>query len=800
MVDITQHVYAAVVDVQRYLHDEITPDVAAGSVATLMAQPADALMQQVEVWSTEQSRLRSVPVSDLLLHALRKVYVTGELNLLDREAVANYLDRATTIALRICPPPERDLLRTRVMEMRMSRGTSASSLPMGTPTMVPNMPSQPIASVPAVMDEEQHTAKRLSLILDRLSNQAPGAIPMAQADPQAMAQILTMAAATSKSSQQFNQYFEQIRSLGGSREGNVFVILGGGVPSWEIPSLGPGAQPPPAPIGAMEKIIEFAEDPMMAMQRFRELVAAAVEKFNEGSMAATVWMLDVAADTITEKKLDNAAVERVCGESAEMINPVQLRKYTETRSRHAALRIVLEFFPTLRLPSLFTQLRGEPKPERRRSILGAIEAWTAAGREVALTELEDELNRPDGDTYYLRNAIYLLHRIPRDSEEENDREVQALARASERGQNIYVMKEAATALGQIRNDASVKVLITRLAEIESMLLRSDASLYPIAEMQKLLDRIATSLGRAGTSAALLALARHGMKANPLLGDTRARLSSLSYHDLAFDEETVQVLLKALRDEIPGKFLGRFAPKKQDQITPLIEALSGTRSDEVEEVFRDIAERFSDQDIGRAAAEALQKRGIAAQPPRAAAAMLSGELDFFGLPSILQSLADMRANGMLTLTNKQGQAMAKMVVLEGKFLNAQLGPLRGFDAFYATLERPMSGSFAFVPHPPERLQSPIPPEEILPLLLEGVRRHDELQRIIAFVPDDMVLEKTNTRPAPLDEEKDPALVREVWLKAASGTNVGQWEREVNADPYRVRRLVAHWLEQGALVRK
>jgi hypothetical protein len=41
----------------------------------------------------------------LLLHALTKIYITGELQLLDREAVANYLDRVTGVALRLCRMP-----------------------------------------------------------------------------------------------------------------------------------------------------------------------------------------------------------------------------------------------------------------------------------------------------------------------------------------------------------------------------------------------------------------------------------------------------------------------------------------------------------------------------------------------------------------------------------------------------------------------------------------------------------------------------------------------------------------------
>ena len=85
-----------------------------------------------------------------------------------------------------------------------------------------------------------------------------------------------------------------------------------------------------------------------------------------------------------------------------------------------------------------------------------------------------------------------------------------------------------------------------------------------------------------------------------------------------------------------------------------------------------------------------------------------------------------------------------------------------------------------------------------LLLEGMRRNDELQRFIALVPDDLTLTKTNVKPTPHAEEADPALVREVWIKASSGANIAECERQLATDSYRVRRLVAHWLEQGALV--
>jgi len=788
----TQRIETALGDLRRYLQDEIPPSGAADALARLMAQPPEVLMQHVGTWSVEQSTAQSRSVADLLLHALKKVNAPAELGLLDREAMANYLDRISTIAIRLCPAEQRNQLRSSISAMRISRGTSSGIIPIV-------IPGPAAGAAPLTLTEDPQSARRFSLIMDRVTQQlesggAQGAAP----DTQAVAQLLTLAAARSQTGGQLDAYLEQLRPLTG-KEGNIFVILGGALPGWDPATLGAAHVPPPAQVGAMEKIIDLAEEPAHAMKRFRELVAAAVEKFNDGAMAAAVWMLDVANDSITEKKLEIAAVDHTRAEAVEAINAAQLRKYAENKGRHAALRLVLGFFPTLRLDELFRRLRGEPRAEKRRSLIGFVEAWGAMGRDAALDELDRELGRSDVDTYYLRNLIYLLHRVQRTSDDSVERELELLTRASERGQNIYVIKEAATAIGQIELEAAVKLLTLRLAEFEAMLLRNDTGDYPAAEVQKLLDRIIGALARIGSPAALLTIARHGMKANALLGDTRARLAALSQHDLSFDAATTSVLVKALRDEIPGKLFGRLLPKKQESQVFLIEALSSTQTDETEELFHEIAQRFADADIGAAAAKVLEK--WSPQPQRArpdAGATLTGELEFFGLPSVMQSLADMRATGMLTLRAKDGAAAAKLVVVDGKFLNAQRAHIRGADALFEMLERPITGSFAFVPHPPEAMKSDIAPREIIGLVLEGVRRHDELQRIAAFVPDDFRAAKGNAKPAPLDEETDAALVREVWLKASSGTPVAECEHTLPADSYRVRRLIAHWIEQGALV--
>ena len=223
---------------------------------------------------------------------------------------------------------------------------------------------------------------------------------------------------------------------------------------------------------------------------------------------------------------------------------------------------------------------------------------------------------------------------------------------------------------------------------------------------------------------------------------------------------------------------------------------------MELLFAEIAEKFPDEDVGKVAAAALENLAAAARQPASAPdgsmASLTGDLQFFGLPALMQSLADNQATGIVTLSSKQGgQTSGKVLFYEGKFADAQSGHLRGEDAVYQLLERPIVGSFAFVPQAAFSVKLKSEPQAVMSLLLEGIRRHDELKQASVVAPDDLSLKPTAVRPSPDPEENDPSIIREVWLKASTGGRIAEWEGQIAADAYRVRRLVARWLEEGAL---
>jgi hypothetical protein len=244
-----------------------------------------------------------------------------------------------------------------------------------------------------------------------------------------------------------------------------------------------------------------------------------------------------------------------------------------------------------------------------------------------------------------------------------------------------------------------------------------------------------------------------------------------------------------------KFL---VPTKDLELVCLIEALSGTNIPEVQQVFEDVARRFPSQSFGSAAAralEALRVRGQGAAGPEAAASE-SGELEMFGLPSLLHALGEKRATGQLGLLDQTGGGVATMRLEGGRLRACETGRLQGEEAFFQLLERPFHGRYSFQAGAVDAS----PGQAILDvasLTGEGIRRYGSLQRASALVPDDISLETTGASPTAVPDEQDYALVVTLWERACAGTTPRECEAELAVDAFRIRRALAHWLEESAL---
>ena len=79
----------------------------------------------------------------------------------------------------------------------------------------------------------------------------------------------------------------------------------------------------------------------------------------------------------------------------------------------------------------------------------------------------------------------------------------------------------------------------------------------------------------------------------------------------------------------------------------------------------------------------------------------------------------------------------------------------------------------------------------------MRRYDELQCCSALVPDEAVFKQGSAKPSAEPEEPDAAFQQAVFSKAVSGLSSRAIETAVAADSFRIRRLLARWIEDGSL---
>ena len=84
-----------------------------------------------------------------------------------------------------------------------------------------------------------------------------------------------------------------------------------------------------------------------------------------------------------------------------------------------------------------------------------------------------------------------------------------------------------------------------------------------------------------------------------------------------------------------------------------------------------------------------------------------------------------------------------------------------------------------------------------LLVEGVRRHGELQRALTLVPEDSPLEATGKSPSTVPDEPDYDFVVKLWQKVCEGASPREVEETLAVDSYRVYHCLTHWVEEGAL---
>ncbi|GEM_PF-1293563 len=183
--------------------------------------------------------------------------------------------------------------------------------------------------------------------------------------------------------------------------------------------------------------------------------------------------------------------------------------------------------------------------------------------------------------------------------------------------------------------------------------------------------------------------------------------------------------------------------------------------------------------------------------------LQGNLAFFDLPTVIQTVSGSRQTGVLKLTGRASKPVAEIAVKQGKIVHASFLHLTGEFAIYELLARNESLDFVFDQR--RELDPSIPTDrsiadkEPYKLLMEGARRADELPKIMRE------LGWPGGVPAPVSRQpdwtkirsEDLAVARKIWLLVEVGLSVKQIADKLPYDRYTLLFTLKLMKERGIL---
>jgi hypothetical protein len=807
-----QEALDALTELQRYLADEVAPLMVTDSMELLVKLAPEHSAAAVKGWLEAQSG--DTPTSDYLYHAVKKLHLFAEFQLVEPARFQRYLAGVSRCLLPLCPPAEQGALKLKLSYIGQSETTLSAPVrllhrELGSEEEERQLEElQEQADAEHAEDSQEHAeaTPRFTLLTRQLQQDGADAEQRRQA---LVPELLSTAAIESRSGTQFEAMIESLREAGiDAKLEEVFKLLARKLPGWTV--RGEDGEDdtgePGKLIQAMHRIVATAGSRDESGKRFGEMVYAAIEQFNDGHLAQAVAMFDVAARLLEEGKVDPEVAKIVRRRAQGSVSIAPLRRFAPQTSKHGLLRRVLRFFPAFTPGGLLERLDGEPKRDVRRLLLSLIEVHGPPCRHIVMDRLLSATSGEiaDYEGYYKRNLVYLLRRIPDAENDDHGHEIGVLSSLIEPGNPLMLAKEALGALGQFADPRAEAALITRLRALEQQLVRGEETAYTSEECDSLFERICAALARIGTKGAVRAVVRHThAPSSKALGDTFSRLDTLSGCNVAVDPASLDTLLQTLRNMLPKRVLRMSIGGNEHAILHHVRALASTTTPAVHELLERVAGDFKGREFADAASEVLANRRAEQAEAEARAESssegLKGDLELFGLPVLLQSLADSKSTGELTIADARGQTRSTLWFSGGGITACQTARLSGLDGVCQLFERPEAGTFRFEAGKQGEAAAGNEPLEVLHVLMEGLRRHDEFQETRALVPDGSVLAATGVSPQPSPEEDDAELTKAIWEQAAAGTPPETCESSVRRDAFTVRRLYAWWLEQGALGR-
>lgn len=249
---------------------------------------------------------------------------------------------------------------------------------------------------------------------------------------------------------------------------------------------------------------------------------------------------------------------------------------------------------------------------------------------------------------------------------------------------------------------------------------------------------------------------------------------------------------------PGEVLGELALLTGSPRTATVRSPEHAELFVIERaVFNDLMDTLPAFTRGLCLVLAKRLEATTLKVPRVTAKQLQGNLKFFDLATVIQTLIGSHQTGSLTVTSEDGKhKVADLFFVKGNICRAKVRHLTGDDAVFQLFQGPLEGEFSFT-------GKTIQEEEIttdismpaISLLMESVRLQDELPVLQERLPDPVRVYRQKAAQLQWDDTDTVELAASVWARLKRGASIADLHRDVPRCSYYIYRTLMTLLETG-----
>jgi CRP/FNR family transcriptional regulator len=179
--------------------------------------------------------------------------------------------------------------------------------------------------------------------------------------------------------------------------------------------------------------------------------------------------------------------------------------------------------------------------------------------------------------------------------------------------------------------------------------------------------------------------------------------------------------------------------------------------------------------------------------------LQGNLRYFDLATVIQTLIGSHQTGTLVVTQEGGKSKARIAEIfffKGNIAKAKVRHLTGDDAVFQLFQSSLEGEFSFTGRQvqEEEVQADITMPAIS-LLMESVRLQDELPLLKERIPDPDRVFKQKSSQLEWRDPETAELAAAVWSRLKKGASMSDLQRDVPRNSYALYQTVVTLLDSG-----